>query len=124
MAMSDREFVAVCVGSKSLKEVVERTGLKESTVQQKRSKLRGEGWPIPEFTRGRTTGTNKPKAGPTEEDLKALAESMGKTVDELKELSAQTKQTVAERAAKILEGRAAAPQKGEAPQEGQTEGSV
>ncbi len=110
--LSDREFFKVCnkvhADGGTLDDIVAATGLSRSTVQSKRSALRGKGWPIAEFPRGVAAGSGgNVDHTPSDDDLKAIAEMTGKTFEQVKAESDATVKAVQERAAKIAAGRAA-----------------
>lgn len=107
MSMSNVEFALACRTAKNLAELVVLSGQKESTVVQRRSKLRGEGWPIPEFTKGRVLGSGGGKKGPSLEDLERLAASSGSTVDALQAESVAIVSRVHEHAERVKAGKLA-----------------
>lgn len=101
----DLNFVSACKSCKTMKELVERTGYKESTISQRRSTLRKVGWVIPEFTRGGGSGRPHVSHAPTEADFSALAALEGKTVEEVKAESAAVIAAVIAAGEKIKAGK-------------------
>jgi hypothetical protein len=105
--LTNMEFVTACGQVSSIEELAEKTGLTKTTCQQKRVKLKGEGWTFPEFKRGAGgAGARKPK-GPTAEELAELAKLRGVTVEQLQTEAEDAKVKQAERSAKIKAGQAA-----------------
>ncbi len=106
--VSDADFVAACIATKSIKELAAKTGLAESTCSARRVTLRKANWPIPEYERGVKTGTTRKDHKPTPEQLAALAAATGKTVEDLQLESVKIVTTMQERSEKIKAGQAAA----------------
>lgn len=101
---NDAEFVQACVQSTNVAELAKLTGLTVTTCNQRRSQLRGKGWPIPEYKKG---ATGQKHTGPTDADFETMAKVMGKTVEEVKALSAETSKKYQERSNKVRNGKAA-----------------
>lgn len=96
VSVSDEAFVKACLASKNIAEVATATGLAETTVQQRRVRLRNKGVALPEFTRG-----GGRKATPA--DLTAInaliASSLGKSAEDLSKEGAALVAAHAERTA-------------------------
>lgn len=107
MSLSDLDFVSKCIAAKNSAELEASTGLKKSTITQRRTALRKAGWVIPEFPRGVTKAVGG-VAGPTDEDLAKIAELTGQTLEQVKEASVKIAATVAARGAANMAGKAKA----------------
>ena len=108
VVMTDIEFVAACNKAKNYDELMAATGLKKTTLTQRRSQLRALKWPIPEFTKGRSEGSSKVKAAPSLEDLQALAAITGKTIETIQAESEAVAAQVAKHSASVTAGKEAA----------------
>ncbi len=94
--VSNEVFVKACLSSKNIQEVALATGLKISTVSQRRSKLRSMGLALPEYSRG---GNRVANATDLEAISKLIAESTGKSVDDVKAEGEALKEKHAKRTA-------------------------
>ncbi len=105
--LSKVEFVKLCVqihkNGGGMKELETATQLKRATLIQKRSALRAEGYPIPEFRKGRAEGSGS--KGVTEAELQEIASLTGQTLEEVRAASEATKKAVAEHAARVKQGK-------------------
>lgn len=105
--MTDLELVIACSKVNDYAELEKLTGLKKTTLTQRRSQLRAIGWPIPAFAKGRVEGSGKPKAAPSLEDMRKLAEATGKTIEVIQAESVAVVAEVAKHAEAVKAGKAA-----------------
>lgn len=86
VSVSNEDFVKACLASKNIAEVSALTGLKETTVQQRRVRLRNLGVPLPEFTRG---GGRKATAADMSAINALIASSLGKSAEDVSKEGAE-----------------------------------
>lgn len=78
--VSNEDFVAACLGAKSIEDIAKATGLAATTVQQRRVRLRNAGVPIAELTRG---GGRKASKTDLASLNSLIAKHTGKSVEEV-----------------------------------------
>ncbi|MEK7578538.1 MAG: hypothetical protein AAB456_02370 [Patescibacteria group bacterium] len=107
MAVSNLEFVKLRASVATPAEFAAKLGCKVTTVTQRMTQLRKNGWVIPEFTRGGGGGRPSTSKAPSLEDLRAIAEFSGKTLEQVQAESVATITKVIEAGERIKAGKAA-----------------
>lgn len=80
VTVSDEKFIEACLASTNIEGVAKATGLAETTVQQRRVRLRNRGVALPEFTRG---GGRKANTADLSKFNDLIAKHTGKSVEDV-----------------------------------------